>query len=86
MDAKEIIRALMKKEGYTQKKLAEKSGMKGQTNVTGVLNRGVGLRVDTMDGFIRAMGWKIVVMPEGVNVRDNWYEVTTESAPRAAEE
>ena len=79
MDAKEIIRSIMKKEGFTQEKLAVKSGMKRQSNVTGVLNRYAGLRVDTLNAFIHAMGWKMVIMPEGVNVRENWYEVTTEA-------
>lgn len=77
MDAKEVVRGIMKKEGFTQEKLAQKSGMKAQSNVTGVLNRYASMRVDTFDAFVRAMGWKIVVMPDGVNVRENWYEVTT---------
>lgn len=86
MDSKNIIREIMKKEGYTQGKLAVQSGMKGQANVTGVLNRYASMRVDTFDKFVRAMGWKIVVMPEGVNVRENWYEVTEEQTAPCADE
>lgn len=86
MDAKAIIREIMKKENFSQEKLAQRSGMKRQSNVTGVLNRYASMRVDTLDAFVRAMGWKLVVMPDGVNVRENWYEVTTESTPDQKDE
>lgn len=78
MDSKNIIREIMKKEGYTQEKLAMRSGMKRQTNVTGVLNRYASMRVATFDKFIRTMGWKIMVVPDTVHMRENWYEVTEE--------
>ena len=75
MDAKKIIREIMGKTGMSQEKLAMKCGMKRQSNVTGILNRYSSLRVDKLDQLIRAMGYKIVIVPDGVNVKDGWYEV-----------
>ena len=78
MDAKRIIKDIMVKTGVSQEKLAVRCGMKGQTNVTGILNRYSSLRVDKLDQMIRAMGYKIVIVPDGVNVKDGWYEVDTD--------
>lgn len=75
MDAKLVIRDIMKKTGTSQEKLAEKSGMKGQTNITGILNRSVSLRVDTLDQLISAMGYKIMIVPNSVKGREGWYDV-----------
>lgn len=75
MDAKQVIREIMKKTGTSQEKLAEKSGLKRQSNVTGILNRYASLRVDKLDQLISAMGYKIVIMPDSVNIRSGWYEV-----------
>ena len=68
MDAKRIIKDIMVKTGVSQEKLAVRCGMKGQTNVTG----------DKLDQMIRAMGYKIVIVQDGVNVKDGWYEVDTD--------
>ena len=75
MDAKQVIRSLMAKTGTSQEKLAKKSGMKGQSNITGILNRYASLRVDTMDQLVSAMGYKVMVVPEAVKCRDGWYEI-----------
>lgn len=75
MDAKQIIRALMSETGTSQEGLAHKCGMKGQTNITGILNRYASLRVDKLDQLVSAMGYKIVVVPNTVKTRDGWYEV-----------
>lgn len=75
MDAKQIIRALMSETGTSQEGLAHKCGMKGQTNITGILNRYASLRVDKLDQLVSAMGYKIMIVPNAVKPRDGWYEV-----------
>ena len=67
MTAKDIIRAIMTEKGLSQEKLAVLCGMKGQTNVTGVLNRGASMRVDMLEQFVHAMGYEIVVRPIGTD-------------------
>lgn len=59
--------------------------MKGQTNITGILNRGVILRVDKLDQLVSAMGYKIMVVPNDVKPRDGWYEVDFDPTPGPAE-
>ena len=60
VDAKEAIRAAMKVCGWSQERLADECGMKRQTNVSGVLNRGGSLRVDIMLQMLHAMGFELV--------------------------
>ena len=76
MDAKQIVRELINVTGMSQEKLAKASGMAAQTNVTGILNRGSSLRVDKLEQMIKAMGYKIVIMPEDEEMLNGWYEVT----------
>ena len=78
MGPKDIVKAIMSEKGYSQEKLAEESGMKRQSNVTGILNRGTSLRVDKLDQMISAMGYKIMIVPDGTECADGWYEVTTD--------
>lgn len=78
MDPKDIVKAIMSEKGYSQERLAEESGMKRQSNVTGILNRGASLRVDKLDQMISAMGYKMVIVPECVECAAGWYEITTE--------
>lgn len=61
MDAKEAIRSAMKICGWSQEKLATECGMKSQSNVTGVLNRGSSLRVDILLQMANAMGFELVL-------------------------
>ena len=75
MTAKDVVRKIMADKGFSQEKLAAESGMKRQSNVTGILNRGTSLRVDTLDQLVSAMGYKIVLMPADVCMRDGWFEV-----------
>lgn len=65
MTAKEAIRAIMAEKGYSQEKLADASGMKSQSNVTGVLNRCSSMRVDILEQMVSAMGYEIVIRPVG---------------------
>ena len=61
MDAKQAVREIMALRGWSQMKLAEECGMKGQTNVTGILNRGASMRVDVLMRMVQAMGFEIVL-------------------------
>ena len=61
MDAKEAIREAMRVCGWSQQRLAEECGMKGQSNVTGVLNRGSSLRVDILLQMANSMGFELVL-------------------------
>lgn len=65
MTAKDVIRAIMAEEGYSQRKLAEACGMKRQSNVTGVLNRYASLRVDILEQMVSAMGYEVVIRRTG---------------------
>lgn len=75
MDAKQIIRSILTATGTSQEGLAHKCGMKGQTNITGILNRGASMRVDKLEQIVSAMGYKIMIVPNAVKLRDGWYEV-----------
>lgn len=61
MDAKEAVRKAMRVCGWSQAKLAEECGMKAQTNVTGVLNRGGSMRVDILLRMVNSMGFELVL-------------------------
>ena len=61
MDAKEAIRAAMKVCGWSQETLAKECGMKRQSNITGILNRGSSLRVDNLLQMVNAMGFELVL-------------------------
>lgn len=61
MDAKEIIKSILSLRSWSQAKLAEESGFKGQSNITGILNRGTSLRVDNFVLLVEAMGCEIIV-------------------------
>ncbi len=76
MDAKLAVKAIMAKTGTSQERLAMISGMKCQSNITGILNRGTSLRVDKLEQMINAMGYKLVLMPESEEICDGWYEVS----------
>ena len=75
MDAKQIIRSILTATGTSQEGLAAQCGMKGQTNITGILNRGTSMRVDKLEQLVSAMGYKIMIVPNAVKPRDGWYEV-----------
>ena len=61
MDAKEAIREAMKVCGWSQERLANECGMKRQSNVTGVLNRGSSMRVDILLQMVNAMGFELIL-------------------------
>ena len=61
MNAKEIVKELISLRGWSQSKLAEEAGFKGQSNITGILNRGSSLRVDNLVQMVEAMGCEVVI-------------------------
>ena len=61
MDAKEAVREAMKVCGWSQAKLADECGMKAQSNVTGVLNRGSSMRVEILLQMVNSMGFELVL-------------------------
>lgn len=61
MTAKDAIREIMALRKWSQATLAEEAGLKRQSNITGILNRGVSLRVDTLVLLAEAMGCEVVI-------------------------
>ena len=61
MTATEIVKELMSIRKWSQSKLAEETGFKRQSNITGILNRGSSMRVDNLQKMVEAMGCELVV-------------------------
>ena len=61
MIARDAIKELMRLRGWSQNKLAEESGFKSQSNITGILNRGSSVRVDSLVQMAEAMGCEVVI-------------------------
>ena len=73
---KSAVRAIMEQKGIGTNALAKMIGKIPQT-VSDRLNpeKGTNLSIDKMEELISAMGYKIVLMPENVKIKDGWYEV-----------
>ena len=62
MTEKDVVRKAMAMRGWSQPKLAEESGFKSQSNITGLLNNNKnGIRMDNLFRMLDAMGFEIVV-------------------------
>lgn len=62
MTEKDVVRKVMKLRGWSQPKLAERSGFKSQSNITGLLNNNKnGIRMDNLFKMFDAMGCKIII-------------------------
>lgn len=61
MTGKDIIKDIMKLRKWSQAKLAQEAGYKGQSNVTGILNRYDSLNVSNMVKMVEAMGCEVIV-------------------------
>lgn len=61
MTATEIVKELMSIRKWSQSKLAEETGFKRQSNITGILNRGSSMRVDNLQKMVEVMGCELVV-------------------------
>ena len=78
MNEKEIIREVMKVKGFNQTLIAEKAGLKRQSNVAEML-RSRNLRVDNLIRLLEAMDCELVVRskttvqtPDGKNTKPEW--------------
>ena len=60
MNEKDILKAIMKAKGFTQSLVAEKAGLKRQSNVSEML-RGQSIRVDNLVLLLEAMDCELVV-------------------------
>ena len=61
MKSSEAIKEIMKMREWSQTKLAEEAGFKGQTNITGMINRSVSMKVDNLIRLVEAMGCEVVI-------------------------
>ena len=61
MTAKDIVKEIMNIRKWSQSKLAEETGFKRQSNITGILNRGTSMRVDNLVNMVEAMGCEVIV-------------------------
>lgn len=76
MLVKKAIRSIMERNGIGLNALAHKMGKNSQF-VSDKLNpaKGLNMSTDKLDEMIRAMGYKIVLMPVEEELQDGWYEV-----------
>lgn len=76
MFVKSAVREIMAKKGIGTNALAKMLGKLPQ-NVSDRLNpaKCTNLSIDKLDELVSALGYKIVLMPKEVNVRDGWYEI-----------
>ena len=70
MNEKEIVREVMKLKGYNQTLVAEKAGLKRQSNVAEML-RSRNLRVDNLVRLLEAMDCELVVRSKTSVVNPN---------------
>lgn len=82
VSAKDAIRDIMKQRGWSQEKLAIESGMKSQSNITGILNRGTSLRVDILTKLVEAMGCEIVIRDK-MGSKNEW--IINDIRPKGSE-
>lgn len=76
MLVKKAIRAIMDRKGIGLNALARMMGKNSQF-VSDKLNpaKGLNMSTDKLDEMIRVMGYKIVLMPSDVCMKDGWYEI-----------
>ena len=76
MLVKKAIRAIMDRKGVGLNALARMLGKNSQF-VSDKLNpaKGLNMSTDKLDEMIRVMGYKIVLMPSDVCMKDGWYEI-----------
>ena len=77
MLAKAIIREIMDKTGVGMVKMAEMLGYEYPMKVTNRLATGKSRNISTdkLDEMVRVLGYKVIVVPESVKLKDGWYEI-----------
>ena len=73
MKTNEIIRELMEKDGVKFNKLAAKLGLKPNA-LASRMKRG-NFSTNVLNQMLDVFGYKIVLVPEEVELEDGWYEV-----------
>lgn len=78
MLSKLIIRELMNKNGVGMVELAKRLGFSYPQKVTNRLyaGKGTSLNAETIDQMARALGYKVVVVPNDTVIADDWYEIS----------
>lgn len=61
MKSSEIIKEVMKSNGFSQAKLAEAAGYKSQVNISGILNRNNSIKTDVLVQLLSAMNCELIV-------------------------
>lgn len=61
MKAADIVRQIMDSVGMSQKKLADKIGLKTQQSVFNILNAKQGMRIDNFVKMMNVLGYDVVV-------------------------
>lgn len=77
MLSKDIIRSLMDNKGLGMTQFAKMLGFAYPQKVTDRIgfHNGKSIRTDILDEMVRALGYKVIVVPESVKLKDGWYEV-----------
>lgn len=78
MKTNEIIRVLMGKTGTRNIDLAEKVAV-APNALANRLNRG-NFSTDVLNGMLRVLGYKIVLVPKDTELQDGWFEVENSHA------
>ena len=61
MRSANVVKEIMNMRDWSQAKLAEEAGFKGQTNVTGMINRSASMKVENLVRLVEAMGFEVIV-------------------------
>ena len=77
MLAKHIIRDIMDRKNIGMTKMAKMCGFAYAHKVTDRLGttKSANMSTDTLDQMVRALGYKVLIVPEDVKMRDGWYEI-----------
>lgn len=73
MNAKDVVKEIMKYAGYSQEELAKKAGYASQSNITGILNRSSSMRVDNLVAMVEAMGFEVIVRNKQKTNKQEYY-------------
>ena len=73
MKALEAVKAIMEKTGIRQVTLRKRLGLESNTMAMRLQMKNIG--VDKLNEMLRAMDYKLVIMPNTVQNKPDWYEV-----------
>lgn len=72
MNAKQIVKGIMRMKGVSQERLGRSLGLNGQSAITNILNRGQSIRVDRLEELLAPLGYKVMIVPEGTEVSEGY--------------